>query len=178
MHPELWDNNRYVIFRHIGKDRTFDYLSEEKPVYTMHVRAVRFRLPQKINRDVDDLTKAAAEDRPDIQMQSGEKESGPEKEPLQGDENVSGVEESSKESPKESYADILEMPIYLSMLPCTQQVLSTGNINIGIYFNPHSRLSISSLPAYLKATSSLNTDLSLSLSLCKASRFISSVTLA
>jgi hypothetical protein len=76
------------------------------------------------------------------------------------------------------YADILEMPIYLSMLPCTQQVLSTGNINIGIYFNPHSRLSISSLPAYLKATSSLNTDLSLSLSLCKASRFISSVTLA
>lgn len=102
MHPELWDNNRYVIFRYIGKDRTFDYLSEEKPVYTMHVRAIRFRLPQKINRDVDDLTKAAAEDRPDIQMQSGEKESGPEKEPLQGDENVSGVEESSKESSKES----------------------------------------------------------------------------
>lgn len=49
---------------------------------------------------------------------------------------------------------------------------------LGIYFRPQRRLSTSSSLAYLKATSSLNTELPLSLSLCNASRFISSVTFA
>ena len=50
--------------------------------------------------------------------------------------------------------------------------------NIGIYFKPHNRLSISSSSAYLNAISSLKTESALSLSLCIASRFISSVTFA
>ena len=49
---------------------------------------------------------------------------------------------------------------------------------LDIYFNPQSRLIASSSLAYLNTTSSLKTDLSLSLSLCSASLFISSVTLA
>ena len=63
------------------------------------------------------------------------------------------------------YADILEMPILFLIVPVPKRIPGTGNRTIGIYFRPHSRLSISSFPAYLKATSSLNTDLSLSLSL-------------
>ena len=49
---------------------------------------------------------------------------------------------------------------------------------LDIYFNPQSRLIASSSLAYLNTTSPLKTDLSLSLSLCSASLFISSVTLA